>query len=106
MQVAELHQKLREKDETFKLLETNIASLKEELSRAQSEIEFWRKRAEKTPAIQVLESELQDVKVKVHFVLRSTNNLDDNLQFFDFFLSFFNLEQNLFRKAVKMKLPS
>ncbi|KAL3990489.1 GRIP domain family protein [Acanthocheilonema viteae] len=61
-QIRELRQKLREKDEISKAFETDIVSLKEELSRTQSEVEFWKKKAEKTPAIQVLESELQDVK--------------------------------------------
>ncbi|CAG9535520.1 unnamed protein product [Cercopithifilaria johnstoni] len=61
-QITELHQKLREKDKISKTLETDIVSLKEELSRAQSEVKFWQKRAEKTPAIQIMESELRDVK--------------------------------------------
>ncbi|VDO48156.1 unnamed protein product, partial [Onchocerca flexuosa] len=61
-QITELHQKLRDKEEASKLLEADIVFLKEELSKTQNEVEFWKKRAEKTPAIQVLESELQDVK--------------------------------------------
>uniref|UniRef100_A0A915PVA6 GRIP domain-containing protein n=1 Tax=Setaria digitata TaxID=48799 RepID=A0A915PVA6_9BILA len=61
-QIAELHRKLRGKEEASKLLEMDIASLKAELNRAQNEVEFWKKKAEKTPAIQMLESELQDVK--------------------------------------------
>ncbi|MCP9264977.1 GRIP domain-containing protein [Dirofilaria immitis] len=61
-QITELHQKLRKKEQAFKLLETDIVSLKEELGRTQDEVKFWQKRAEKTPAIQVLESELQDIK--------------------------------------------
>ncbi|VDK68852.1 unnamed protein product [Onchocerca ochengi] len=61
-QITELHQKLRDKEEASKLLEADIVFLKEELSKTQNEVEFWKKRAEKTPAIQMLESELQDVK--------------------------------------------
>ncbi|EJW86763.1 GRIP domain-containing protein [Wuchereria bancrofti] len=61
-QITDLHQKLYEKEEASKVLEMDIISLKEELSRTQIEVKFWQKRAEKTPAIQVLESELQDVK--------------------------------------------
>ncbi|OZC08518.1 GRIP domain protein [Onchocerca flexuosa] len=63
-QITELHQKLRDKEEASKLLEADIVFLKEELSKTQNEVEFWKKRAEKTPAIQVLESELQDESSK------------------------------------------
>lgn len=78
MQITELRRMLREKDEIIKTFETDIVSLKKKLSRAQNEASSWQKRAEKTPAIQVLESELQNVKV-TYFVLRTVDNIPDNL---------------------------
>lgn len=107
MQIIELHQKLHEKDEVSKVLEMDIVALKEELSRTQNEVEFWQKRAEKTPAIQVLESELQDVKVRLHFILRNTNNVSVLWIFILSFSSFFEILNEIhIRKAVKMKLPN
>ncbi|VDM96655.1 unnamed protein product [Thelazia callipaeda] len=61
-QVMELHGTVLEKEELLKHLEAEISSMKEEIIRLQNYAELCKKKAEKAPAIQMLESELQDVK--------------------------------------------
>lgn len=44
------------------MLETKLGELKSELKAANEEAAFWKAKAEKTPTVQMLESELQHLK--------------------------------------------
>ncbi|KHN82276.1 GRIP and coiled-coil domain-containing protein 1 [Toxocara canis] len=61
-QIAELYKKLNQREEIPVHLETKMNELKSELKAANEEATFWKKKAEKTPTVQMLESELQNLK--------------------------------------------
>ncbi|MFH4975648.1 hypothetical protein AB6A40_002357 [Gnathostoma spinigerum] len=83
-QIAELYKKLQERDESQNLKE-KISKLNNELAESQKEIKHWREKAEKTPTIRVLESQLQNLEERSNKELEelklqmSTRNSDDRL---------------------------
>uniref|UniRef100_A0A915B9S6 GRIP domain-containing protein n=1 Tax=Parascaris univalens TaxID=6257 RepID=A0A915B9S6_PARUN len=61
-QITELYKKLNQHEEVPLELETKLGELKSELKAANEEAAFWKAKAEKTPTVQMLESELQHLK--------------------------------------------
>ncbi|VDN60494.1 unnamed protein product [Dracunculus medinensis] len=61
-QFAELYKKLHEKDALPMQMENSLKELQSDLDKAKDDVEFWKKKAEKIPTIQMLESELQNIK--------------------------------------------
>uniref|UniRef100_F1KS27 GRIP and coiled-coil domain-containing protein 1 n=1 Tax=Ascaris suum TaxID=6253 RepID=F1KS27_ASCSU len=61
-QITELYKKLNQHEEVPLVLETKLGELKSELKAANEEAAFWKAKAEKTPTVQMLESELQHLK--------------------------------------------
>lgn len=50
-------------------MENSLKELQSDLDKAKDDVEFWKKKAEKIPTIQMLESELQNIKVCLFFSL-------------------------------------
>lgn len=63
-QIAELYKKLQGKETDFSSSEEKYAAISAELKTIKEEKEKWRLKAEKTLTVQVLESELQNLKIE------------------------------------------
>ncbi|VDD95021.1 unnamed protein product [Enterobius vermicularis] len=67
-QIAELYKKLHEKETNSSFNEEKYASLVAEMNAVKDEKEKWRSKAEKTLTVQMLESELENLKVQFKFI--------------------------------------